>query len=255
MLSDQEYIRYHRHISLPCIDIEGQEKLKQAQVLIVGLGGLGCTVSQYLVSSGVGHITLLDHDRVELSNLPRQILHEESAIGWAKVVSAKHRLNQLNAEVEIDALAIDIDDLHLDALTACQDLVIDCTDNVSMRHRLNQYCIKNQIPWVSAAVIRMEGLVVGFNITPNQGCYACFQKFFHEQQLSCSQRGVFAPVVGVVGSLQAVMSLKLLMGLPTYLDEHILWCDCQHMSFYKLALPSVSNCTRCQTDKTMLNLG
>jgi molybdopterin-synthase adenylyltransferase len=255
MLSEKEYIRYHRHISLPQIDIKGQEQLKQAQVLIVGLGGLGCTVSQYLGSSGVGHMTLLDFDRVELSNLPRQILHDEHSIGWAKVTSAQHRLNQLNGDIEIEALDVDIDDSHLESLVARQDLVVDCTDNVSMRHRLNRFCNKHQIPWVSAAVIRMEGLVTTFNVTQDQGCYACFQKFFHEQQLSCSQRGVFAPVVGVIGSVQAVICLKLLLGLPTYLEGHLLWCDCQHMSFYKLALPIMSDCDLCPTEKVILNLG
>ena len=245
ILSDAEMMRYSRQISIKAMDFEGQERLKQAKVLILGAGGLGCTASQYLTVAGVGHITLVDFDTVELSNLQRQVLHQDHNIGQAKVDSAKESLTRLNPHVQIDTINAVLDDHEIDDLVAQHQLVLDCTDNVAIRHQLNRSCFKHKIPLVSAAAIRMEGVISVFNYQDGSACYQCFSQLFGEQQLTCVESGILAPVVGLIGCLQATEAIKVIsqMGKPLY--GRLLMVDAMTMEFREMKLARHPQCPVC----------
>ncbi|MEL4282891.1 MULTISPECIES: molybdopterin-synthase adenylyltransferase MoeB [Shewanella] len=245
ILSDGELTRYSRQISIKAMDIDGQERLKLAKVLMIGAGGLGCAAGQYLTVAGIGELTLVDFDTVELSNLQRQVLHQDATIGQPKVESAKQSLNRLNPHVKINTINAVLDDHEIDALVASHSIVVDCTDNVSVREQLNQSCFKHKIPLVSAAAIRMEGMVTVFDYQGQTPCYHCFSSLFGEQQLSCVESGILAPVVGMVGCLQAVEAIKVIAGMGKTLAGRILMIDAMTMEFREMKLPKQPHCKIC----------
>ncbi|MDD0824707.1 molybdopterin-synthase adenylyltransferase MoeB [Mannheimia sp. AT1] len=244
-LTDHEMLRYNRQIILKSVDFDGQEKLKASRVLIVGLGGLGCAASQYLASAGVGHLTLVDFDTVSLSNLQRQILHTDATIGQAKVESAKARLQAINPNIEIQALNQKCSDEQWAELIANVDLVLDCTDNVDVRNQLNLQCFTQKRPLVSGSAIRFEGQVSVFCYHENEPCYQCLSQLFGDGTLSCVEAGVIAPIVGVVGSIQALETIKALLNIGKTLSGKLLLIDGLHFSIREMALPKQKNCQVC----------
>ena len=249
ILSDNEMLRYSRQISIKAMDIEGQEKLKQAKVLIIGAGGLGCAASQYLAVAGVGEITLVDFDTVELSNLQRQVLHFDENIGQAKVDSAKQTLAQLNPLISINAINKLLDDDEINQLVSQHSLVLDCTDNVLVREQLNQSCFEHKTPLVSAAAIRMEGTVTVFDYQTNTPCYKCFSALFGEQQLTCVESGILAPVVGMIGCIQATEAIKVISKVGNVLAGKLLMVDAMTMEFRQMTLPKQPHCKVCGKGK------
>lgn len=249
ILSDSELIRYSRQISIKAMDIDGQERLKQAKVLMIGAGGLGCAAGQYLTVAGIGELTLVDFDTVELSNLQRQVLHQDTNIGQPKVESAKASLSQLNPHIKLNIINAVLDDDAIHDLVSRHDLVLDCTDNVSVREQLNQSCFTHKTPLVSAAAIRMEGMVTVFDYHAEHPCYHCFSALFGEQQLSCVESGILAPVVGMIGCLQAVEAIKTLTGMGKTLAGRILMIDAMTMEFREMALPKQPHCRVCGVER------
>ena len=246
MLSDGELLRYSRQILLAQVDIAGQLKLKQARVLIVGLGGLGSPVALYLAAAGVGELHLADFDRVDLSNLQRQVLHDERLIGQGKVDSALQRLAALNPEVRLVPLREALDADSLAARIAAVDLVLDCSDNFTTRAAVNAACVAAGRPLVSGAAIRLEGQLSVFDPRrADSPCYHCLYGEGSEAELSCSEAGVLGPVVGLVGSLQALEALKLLAGFGEPLVGRLLLVDAAGSRFRELRVKRDPGCPVC----------
>lgn len=246
-LTDHEILRYNRQIILKSVDFDGQEKLKSSHALVVGLGGLGCSAAQYLACAGVGCLTLVDFDTVSLSNLQRQILHSDETIGQPKVESAKTRLQAINPNIKIEAINQKCNDEQWAALMAKADLVLDCTDNVMVRNQLNLQCFKQKRPLVSGSAIRFEGQICVFSYQENEPCYQCLSRLFGDGTLSCVEAGVMAPIVGVIGSLQALEAIKVLLGIGKTLSGKLLMIDGLHFSVREMALPKQKNCSVCNT--------
>ncbi|CFR05422.1 molybdopterin biosynthesis protein MoeB [Yersinia frederiksenii] len=244
-LSDAQTLRYNRQIVLRGFDFDGQEKLNAAKVLVVGLGGLGCAAAQYLVVAGVGHLTLLDFDTVSLSNLQRQILHRDSRIGMSKVASAALTLSEMNSEVKLETIDAQLDDEQLSAVIAKHQLVLDCTDNVASREQLNRLCYTQHKPLVSGAAIRMEGQVSVFTYQENQPCYRCLSRLFGDNALTCVEAGVIAPLVGIIGNLQAMEAIKLLANYGQIISGRILMYDAMTGEFRSMKLAKDANCEVC----------
>ncbi len=247
ILSDAEMLRYSRQISIKAMDFEGQEKLKLANVLVIGAGGLGCTVTQYLAVAGVGRMTLVDFDIVEISNLQRQVLHQDANVGQAKVDSAQETLTQLNPHIQIDTINRVLDDDELTELVAKHTLVIDCTDNIMVREQLNFACFTHKVPFVSGAAIRMEGTVTVFDYAGDSPCYQCFSQLFGEQQLTCVESGILAPVVGLIGCIQATEAIKVLTNMGKPLIGKLLMVDAMTMEFRSMKLAKRPHCQVCDT--------
>lgn len=247
ILSDQEMLRYNRQIILKAFDFEGQEALKQSSVLILGAGGLGCAASQYLTTAGVGHITLIDDDVVELSNLQRQVLHTDKDVGRNKVDSAAESLHELNPYLTVNTVAQRLADPELKSLIATHTLVIDACDNVATRNQLNRLCYQTQTPLVSGAVIRMEGQVTVFTYQDaDEPCYQCLSALFGDTALTCVEAGVMAPVVGIIGAIQAMEAIKLIAHYGQPLHGKILMLDALTMSWREMKLLKQPNCSVCQ---------
>lgn len=247
ILSDSEILRYSRHISIKAMDFEGQERLKLAKVLVIGAGGLGCAATQYLAVAGIGSMTLVDFDTVELSNLQRQVLHQDKNIGQPKVESAKETLSELNPHLQIETINAVLDDHEFDGLITQHTLVMDCTDNVAVREQLNKSCFAHKVPLISAAAIRMEGTVTVFDYQGEAPCYHCFSKLFGEQHLTCVESGILAPVVGMIGCLQAVEAIKVISGIGKPLIGRILMIDAMTMEFREMKLSKQVNCEVCSS--------
>ncbi|MDK8266429.1 molybdopterin/thiamine biosynthesis adenylyltransferase [Pseudomonas sp. SORGH_AS199] len=246
MLSDGELLRYSRQILLAQVDIAGQLRLKDARVLIVGLGGLGSPVALYLAAAGVGELHLADFDQVDLSNLQRQVLHDESRIGQGKVDSALQRLAALNPEVRLVPLREALDADSLAARIALVDLVLDCSDNFTTRAAVNAACVAQGRPLVSGAAIRLEGQLSVFDPRrADSPCYHCLYGEGSEAELSCSEAGVLGPVVGLVGSLQALEALKLLAGFGEPLVGRLLLVDAAGSRFRELRVKRDPGCPVC----------
>ncbi|WP_278387227.1 molybdopterin-synthase adenylyltransferase MoeB [Pseudomonas oryzihabitans] len=246
MLSDGELLRYSRQILLAQVDIAGQLRLKDARVLIVGLGGLGSPVALYLAAAGVGELHLADFDQVDLSNLQRQVLHDESRIGQGKVDSALQRLAALNPEVRLVPLREALDADSLAARIAAVDLVLDCSDNFTTRAAVNAACVAAGRPLVSGAAIRLEGQLSVFDPRrADSPCYHCLYGEGSEAELSCSEAGVLGPVVGLVGSLQALEALKLLAGFGEPLVGRLLLVDAAGSRFRELRVKRDPGCPVC----------
>ena len=236
-LSYGEELRYNRQIILKSIDFEGQEKLKDSKMLIVGLGGLGCSASQYLAASGIGHLTLLDFDHVSLSNLQRQVLHCDARLNMPKVESAKIALEQLNPHIEIQTINAKLTEEKLAELIPHFDLVLDCTDNVDIRNQLDRQCEKAHIPLISGAAIRMEGQISVFTYESNTPTYRELSKLFGQNILSCVEAGVIAPIVGIVGSIQALEAIKVRLKIGKNLCGRLLIIDGFSMNIREIKLP------------------
>ncbi|OTA16425.1 QbsC [Xenorhabdus vietnamensis] len=245
-LTDEETLRYNRQIVLRGFDFDGQEKLKSAKVLIVGAGGLGCSASQYLAAAGIGTITLLDFDTVSLSNLQRQILHRDERIGMAKVHSASQTLREINPHVTINPIEGLLSDPELDGLIRQHEIVLDCTDNVAIREQLNRLCHGHKIPLVSGAAIRMEGQLSVFTYQPEEPCYRCLSRLFGENSLTCVEAGVMAPLVGTIGSLQAMEAIKLLTQYGKSCYGRVILFDAMTMQFREIKLPKDPQCEICR---------
>lgn len=244
-LSDEEMLRYNRQIILRNFDFDGQERLKGARVLVVGLGGLGCAAAQYLAAAGVGALTLLDFDSVSLSNLQRQTLHSDAAIGLPKVDSARDSLARINPHVRLTPLNALLDQPALAAQIAAHDLVLDCTDNVTIRNQLNAGCFQHKTPLVSGAAIRMEGQISVFMYQDNEPCYRCLSRLFGENALTCVEAGVMAPLVGVIGSLQAMEAIKVLTQYGTPAAGRLVMYDAMTCQFREMKLMRDPQCEVC----------
>lgn len=246
ILSDHEMLRYNRQIVLNQFDFDGQEALKRASVLILGAGGLGCASSQYLATAGVGKLTLIDDDVVELSNLQRQVLHHDADIGTKKVVSAAQSLSLLNPHIQVATIDKRLSDEELSDLIATHTLVLDASDNVDTRNQLNRLCYQHKTPLVSGAAIRMEGQISVFTYQDEQApCYQCLSSLFGGGALSCVEAGVMAPVVGIIGAMQAMEAIKVIADYGTPKQGKILILDAMTMSWRDMNLMKMPHCPVC----------
>jgi adenylyltransferase/sulfurtransferase len=246
MLSDRQLLKYSRQVLLPDIDVQGQEKLLAAKVLVIGLGGLGSPVAMYLAAAGVGELVLVDDDIVELSNLQRQIIHDESAIGLQKVASAAQRIGLLNADTKVQCIPTRLSESVLSELLKTVSLVVDCSDNFSTRFMINKACVMHKVPLVSGAAIRMEGQLLTIDPRVEQSpCYQCLYPQADNENLSCSESGVLAPLVGVIGSMQALEAIKVLVGMSDTLVGRLLVFDGKSMQWQTLKLKRDTFCAVC----------
>lgn len=246
-MDDSQLLRYSRQILLLPIGIEGQQRLLDAQVLVIGLGGLGAPVATYLAASGVGRLTLVDHDRVELTNLQRQPIHTTNTLGLPKVESARRMIAALNPGVTVEAVARRLDDQELRDATRKADVVVDCSDNFPTRFAVNRACVAAKTPLVSGAVVRFEGQVSVFRgDRPDSPCYAClYRDTGSDEGDLCSQFGVLAPLPGIVGTIQATETIKLLLGLGDTLAGRVLVLDAVTMEFRSIRLRKDPACPVC----------
>ncbi len=244
-LTTEQAMRYNRQIVLPNFDLDKQEILLNAKVLIVGVGGLGCAAAQYLVAGGIGEITLIDDDNVDKSNLQRQVLHAEADIGVNKCLSAKASLKQLNSDIKIHVIQKRLEgDDYLDLIEPL-DMVLDCTDNLASRNTLNQACYQSGTPLVSGAAIRMEGQLMSIVPQENSACYACISAYFGEQNLSCVESGVMSPVVGIIGAMQALEAIKVLCDYGQSNVNKLMMFDAMTSSWQSYKVPKKVNCKVC----------
>lgn len=242
-MNDQQLLRYSRHILLPEVDIDGQKKILSSKVLIIGLGGLGSPVAMYLAAAGVGELMLADFDRVDQSNLQRQIIHTQAAVGQAKVESARRSLLQINSELHIEAIDQQLDAASIDAYVVKADVVVDCSDRLSTRLMVNKSCVKFKTPLVSGAAIGWEGQLAVFDLAKSGGpCYACVYQNA-DDSLRCAEAGVLSPLVGVIGSMQALEALKVLLGLSH--DTQLMLYDAKRLQWQNLAVKKNPSCLHC----------
>jgi molybdopterin/thiamine biosynthesis adenylyltransferase len=246
-LNDAQLLRYSRHILLEELGIEGQERLLASHALVIGAGGLGSPVSLYLGSAGVGRLTVVDPDVVDETNLQRQIAHNLARLGWSKAESAREAVAAINPDVVLTPLTERADATLLDRLLPQVDVVLDCSDNFATRHAINRACFKHGKPLVSGAAIRMDGQLSVYD--PRQSgtpCYACvFPDTRGVEETRCATMGVFAPLVGIVGTLQAAEALKLLVGMGSRLVGKLMMIDGRDMAFHEIALPPNPGCAVC----------
>lgn len=247
-MNDDQLLRYSRQILLPQIDIVGQQKLLDSHVLIIGLGGLGSPVAMYLAAAGVGRMTLVDDDKVELSNLQRQIVHAEQDIGRSKVASAADSLLALNSDLQLETKTTRLEDEQsLSVAVEAANVVVDCSDNFATRFLLNEVTQRLKIPLVSGAAIRMDGQVTVYD--PRQkgsACYRCLYQDDGELQQTCSESGVLSPLLGIIGSVQALETVKLLAGIGETLAGRLLILDALTMSWREIKLRRDPNCPVCE---------
>lgn len=246
MLDDNQLLRYSRHILLPQFDIQGQERVSRARVLIVGMGGLGSPVGLYLAAAGVGRLVLVDHDRVDVTNLQRQIVYTTDDVGTSKVKAAAEHLQRLNPEIRITQIVARLAGDALLEQVALADVVVDASDNFPTRFALNAACVQHAKPLVSGAAIRMEAQISVF--TNNGGdspCYRCLYKDEPGPTDACSQSGVLGPLVGIIGSMQALETLKILSGIGTSLGGRLLLLDAQQLEWRTLRLRRDPACPVC----------
>lgn len=245
-MDDQQLLRYSRHILLEEIDFGGQEKLLNAHILIIGVGGLGCPAALYLAASGVGHLTLVDHDTVELSNLQRQIAHTEKQIGQPKPESARLALQSINSGTRITTINKKLAGEDLLLAISSADLVLDCSDNLETRFEINAACVTLKKPLISGAAIQWEGQIIAFDSrNPESACYRCLYNPTSDQHLTCSESGVVAPIVGIVGSIQALEAIKLLADAGTALVNRLLLFDGKQMQWREIKLKKDPQCPCC----------
>lgn len=245
-MNDNQLLRYSRQIMLPQVDIEGQQKLLAASVLIVGAGGLGSPAAMYLAAAGVGNIAIYDDDIVDLSNLQRQITHHTPDIGTDKVISTRKTLNELNPDVKVRAVKQRLNGEQLDSEVMLADVVLDCSDNFSTRFAINRACVKQQTPLVSGAAIRFEGQVTVFTPGTNDSpCYNCLYNSDGEELQNCATNGVIAPVTGIVGSIQALEAMKLIMNIGDTLTGRLLLLDGLTMEWDTMKLRKNPSCPTC----------
>jgi molybdopterin/thiamine biosynthesis adenylyltransferase len=245
-MNDDQLRRYSRQLLLPDIDLDGQERLLQSKALIVGLGGLGSPVAMYLAASGIGTLMLCDHDEVDLSNLQRQILHHTHDIGRSKTESAAETLHGLNPDVQLITLAAKLEGEYLLTETRAADIVIDASDNYPTRYALNAACIATQTPLISGSAIRMAGQVTTFRFdTAPSPCYHCLYPDQGDNRENCADAGVLAPLVGIIGSIQATEAIKVLLNLGQTLHGRLLQVDARTMAWRTTILKSDPDCPIC----------
>jgi molybdopterin/thiamine biosynthesis adenylyltransferase len=246
-MQDDELLRYSRHILLDDIGIEGQTRILQGHALVIGAGGLGSPVAMYLAVAGLGHITLVDHDTVDLTNLQRQIAHRTDSVGQPKVQSARRTLRDLNDKVQVTALQVRADAQLLDALVPQADVVLDCCDNFTTRQAVNAACIRHGKPLVSGAAIQFDGQISVYDPRDAKSpCYACvFPPDVAFEAVRCSTMGVFAPLVGIIGTMQAAEALKLLTGVGRSLAGRLLMLDGRAMEWTEVRMPRNPQCPVC----------
>lgn len=245
-MDDQQLLRYSRHILLPEVDVAGQEMLLASKVLIVGMGGLGSPVALYLAAAGVGSLHLADDDVVELSNLQRQVIHDSGSIGVSKVASAAKRIHALNPDIHTHCLDQRLEGQGLLQAVADVDLVVDATDNITTRFALNQACFKMAKPLVSGAAIRTEGQLTVFDFRREDSpCYRCLYQDIDDSALNCSDSGVLAPIVGMIGSMQALEAIKCITGMGVSLSGRLLLIDGINMQIRELGLAKDPSCPVC----------
>ena len=246
-MTDDQLLRYSRHILLDEIGIEGQQRLLAAHVLVIGAGGLGSPAAMYLASSGVGSLTLVDDDDVDLTNLQRQVMHTTARIGQPKVESGRAALMQINPGVEVTALRERAAGARLDELVRGASVVLDCSDNFATRHAVNRACVAARVPLVSGAAIRFDGQVSVFDARDDASpCYAClFPEEGGFEDVACSNMGVFAPLVGVIGAMQAAEALKLLLGIKPSLAGRLLLLDGRAMEWTSIGIARNAACPTC----------
>lgn len=250
-MNDEQLLRYSRHILLDDIGIDGQERLRAAHAVVIGAGGLGSPAAIYLAASGFGRLTLVDDDAVDLTNLQRQILHGTPDVGRPKVESGAEALARLNPECRVEALATRIAGDALNALVASATVVLDCTDNFATRHAINRACVAAGVPLVSGAAIRFDGQIASFDLRraadghATAPCYAClFPESDAIDEVACSTMGVFAPLTGIIGAMQAAEAAKLVIGLPS-LSGRLLLVDARTMQWQSVTLARDPGCAVC----------
>jgi adenylyltransferase/sulfurtransferase len=246
-MNDDQLLRYSRHILLPEIGVEGQQRIVRARTLVIGAGGLGSPAALYLASAGVGTIVLADNDTVDLTNLQRQILHTTPAIGRPKVESGRDTLGLINPEVKVVALAERLQGARLDAAVSEADVVLDCSDNFATRHAVNRACVAHRKPLVSGAGVRFDGQVSVFDLRREDApCYAClFPEDAETEELRCAIMGVFAPLVGIIGATQAAEALKILSGVGETLAGRLLLLDALAMEWRAIRIRKDPGCAVC----------
>jgi len=248
-MNDQELLRYSKQVMLPQIEIEGQQKIMDSTMLIIGMGGLGSPTALYLAASGVGHIIIADFDQVELSNLQRQIIHGTSDIGDDKVNSAKAKMLEINPNIKVTIANEIVHTDNLSSLIKDVDVVLDGTDNFESRFEINKACVEFHKPLVSAAVIRLEGQISVFKgYEKDQPCYQCLYSEEGNENESCVQNGVLAPVAGLVGTIQALQAIKVLLGLGDQLCGTLLLVDALDLSFRKVKIGKDLKCPICNSN-------
>ncbi|MCC8365689.1 HesA/MoeB/ThiF family protein [Xenorhabdus sp. PB61.4] len=254
MLNDQEFMRYSRQLLLEDIGPDGQEKLKNGKVLIVGMGGLGSPAALYLAAAGVGHLYLADDDKLHVSNLQRQILYRTADIPAGKAALAAQKLSDLNPLVNTTVINERLDKKSLTNLVRQVDLILDCSDNMATRHAINAACIETGKPLISGSAVGFSGQLMVFEPPYQHGCYACLYPDQEEPQRNCRTAGVLGPVVGVIGTLQALEAIKMLAGLPSYLNGKLRLFDGRKQNWSTLQLTPSPQCPVCGTrpiiDKT-----
>jgi len=248
-LPDADLLRYSRHLLLDDIGIEGQRSILKSRALIIGAGGLGSPAAMYLACSGVGSITIVDDDTVDLTNLQRQIMHNTASIGQAKVLSAQKTLRELNPTVQVQALQMRADAQLLQSLVTQADVVLDCSDNFQTRQAINTACVQQRVPLVSGAAIGMDGQIAVYD--PREAdapCYACvFAPDAPPEEVRCATMGVLAPLVGVIGAMQALEALKLLAHTGTSLSGYLLMLDARSLEWTRLRVQKKPTCVVCGT--------
>lgn len=246
-MNDEQLLRYSRHLLLEEIDVAGQEKLLQSHILVIGAGGLGSAAAPYLAAAGVGHITLIDHDCVELTNLQRQIMHTEDRVGKSKVASGKQFLQSLNSGIQIETIEAKATAALLDELLPSVDVVLDCTDNFSTRHLINASCVVHQTPLVSGSALRFDGQISVFDPkNPTSPCYACiFSPDESFEEVNCASMGIFSPLVGIIGAMQAAQALQLLVGFGEPLIGRMLLWNGRNTQIDEIHIPRNPDCQVC----------
>ena len=246
-MNDDQLLRYSRHILLDEIGIEGQTRLLQSHALVIGAGGLGSPVALYLGTAGVGHLTLVDHDTVDVTNLQRQIAHNLSRVGQPKAESARLTINAINPDVQVIPVTQRADAAWLDTAVQGADVVIDCSDNFDTRHAVNAACVAHHKPLVSGAAIGFDGQVSVYDSRQAEApCYACiFPAESTFEEVRCSTMGVFAPLVGIIGTVQAAEALKLLMGVGSSLAGRLQMLDARTMEWTEIRMARQPGCAVC----------
>lgn len=250
-MNDDQLLRYSRHILLPEFGVEGQEKLVAAHALVVGAGGLGSPVALYLASAGLGRITICDGDTVDLTNLQRQIIHRTAGVGTPKVASAREAMLALNPEVTVVPVEERLASERMSALVEAADVVVDCSDNFATRHALNRACVEHRKPLVSGAAVRFDGQISVFDFRqPDAACYAClFPEDGANEDMPCAVMGVFAPVTGIVGTLQAAEALKVLTGTGDTLSGRLMLLDALSMQVRIVKFKRDAACAVCGSSR------
>ena len=246
-MTDEQLLRYSRHILLDALGIEGQERILAAHALIIGAGGLGSPAALYLASAGIGRITLVDDDTVDFTNLQRQILHTQARVGMAKAESGRQALAAINPEINIIPLQERLAGAALDALVASADVVLDCTDNFATRHAINRACVHHRKPLVSGAAIRFDGQVSVYDLSRDDSpCYHClFPEGEDVEEVRCAVMGVFAPLTGIIGTTQAAEALKLVAGIGETLTGRLLLLDSLDMEWRSVKFAKDAGCAVC----------